>query len=172
MPDMPTKLPPKGRDMQRTAGDWAPRFLAALAQSGIISAAAKIAGLEGHTVYARRDGDDEFAEAMKEAIEEASDLQELEAMRRGIQGVDVPIIYKGQPMGVWVDADSNMVAPGTPGAVLRPFTVKEYSDTLLLALLKANRAKFRESIKHEHGSDPNAPVIVKQIGGEAKMADL
>jgi serine/threonine protein kinase len=66
------------------------------------------------------------------------------------------------------------VAEGTPGARLVPLTVKEYSDTLLLALLKAHRPeKYRDNVrvegagpqgahqvnaghKHEHTIDPRA----------------
>ena len=54
---------------------------------------------------------------------------ELEARRRAVEGTERPVFYQGGEVGY----------------------VREYSDTLLIFLLKAHRPnKFRERVEHEH----------------------
>lgn len=93
------------------------RFLAELAKSGNISAAARGAGLSRSHAYALRASDPEFAAEWADALEEAVDSLEAEARRRAIEGVDSPHFHGGQLTG----------------------TVKKYSDSLLMFLLKAHR---------------------------------
>jgi hypothetical protein len=63
------------------------------------------------------------------ALEQAADLLEAEARRRAVEGVTKPIMYKDK------------VAT----------TVQEYSDTLLIFLLKGTRPqKYRELRQTEH----------------------
>jgi hypothetical protein len=136
---------------RRSAPDWAPRFLERLAQTANIHAACLAAGVGRQTVYDRRNADADFARAMAEALEDACDLLEAEARRRAHDGVDEPVIYKGEPMGAWVDQGGAVVGKDTPGARLVPLTVKRHSDALLLALLKAHRPQlYRDNVRHEH----------------------
>jgi hypothetical protein len=58
-----------------------------------------------------------------EALEDAADRLEAEAFRRAVRGVDRPVVYRGERVG----------------------TVHEFSDALLMFLLKAARPeKYRD----------------------------
>jgi hypothetical protein len=95
-------------------------FLATLAATGNVAASCRASGLARATVYRMKDADPAFAAAWKEALEDACDDLEMEARRRGKDGVEVPVWYKGRVVG----------------------RIREYSDTLLLAQLKAHRPQL------------------------------
>jgi len=162
-----------GTSKKRSAPDWGPRFLARLAETSNICAAALAAGVGRTTVYKRRDAEPAFAAAMAEALEDATDALELEARRRACQGVDEPVVYQGELMGAWVDAAGNVVQKDTPGARLVPLTLKKYSDTLMIFLLKAHRPeKYRESVKHEHGGAGGGDIVVQILSGAADPREV
>lgn len=163
--------------------DWAPDFLTALAAGQTVSAAARAARIGSGTVYARRRADADFAEAMRLAQEDAADTLEAEAIRRGRDGVDKLIVHQGQPSPVYERTASGdvLLAPVTrtvvgkdgkaqevttnepvqarnPDGSLKWLTVKEYSDTLLLAALKAKRAEYRVERKEVTGAD-GSPLV-------------
>lgn len=120
---------------KRTKPDWAPRFLRKLSVTSNISAACKAAGIGRTAFYERRDSDPVFAAAAAEALETATDALELEARRRALEGVTKPIFGSG----------------GKGVGSVQVGEVQEYSDTLMIFLLKAHRPeKFRENVKHEH----------------------
>ena len=153
-----TKRTPK----RRSAPDWAPRFLVALADSANIRASAAAAGIGRTAVYQRRDSDAEFAAAMAAALDDACDDLELEGRRRARHGVDEPVVYQGELMGVWHDAAGNVVNKDTPGAIQTPLTIKKYSDVLLIFLLKAHRPeKYRDNVRHEHSGPGGGPIPAK-----------
>lgn len=102
-------------------------FLAALADLGVVGEAAALAGVDRSTVWRWRETDPAFAALFDEAIEAATDRLESVARRRATEGYERPVYYKGEEIG----------------------RVTEYSDTLLALLLKANRAKFRDTSKVE-----------------------
>ena len=130
---------------------WEQAFLTALAQTGNMSAACRAAQIGRAAVYYMRRTHPEFEEKYQEAYEESLDLLELEARRRAHNGCDEPVIHQGRLCGIWVDAAGNVVPEGTEGARLIPLTVKKYSDTLLIFLLKGGRPeKFRDNFKVEH----------------------
>lgn len=62
--------------------DWRPAFLAALAQSGIVLAAANAAGIDRVTAYREREKNPPFAQGWDAAIDESADRLEAEARRR------------------------------------------------------------------------------------------
>jgi hypothetical protein len=133
---------------------WGKKFLEALRRTGNHSAACRAAGIHRSTPYDAMQADPAFAQAYRDALDEACDGLELEARRRAHDGVDRPVIYQGRLCGSWVDAGGQVVAEDTPGARLVPLTVKEYSDTLLLALLRAHRPeKYRDHVRVE-GAGP------------------
>ena len=120
----------------RTPGAWRAKFLAELAKTSNVSAACKAAGVSRSTAYEARDGDEAFASSWDDAIDEATDALEAEARRRAIEGVDRPVFYQGGECG----------------------HVREFSDALLMFLLKAHRPKkFRENVQVEH----QLPGVVK-----------
>ena len=68
--------------------DWRPTFLRVLADSGNVSCAARAAGVDRTTVYARTRRDPMFAAAWEQAEQEAIDALEVEARRRALAGSD------------------------------------------------------------------------------------
>ena len=103
--------------------DWTPKFLAELARRGIVKDACRAAGIGRKTAYRRKSDDAVFAEAWKDALEDSADVMEREAFRRAVEGVERPVFQGGEKIGV----------------------VREYSDSLLTLMLKANRPnKYRE----------------------------
>lgn len=77
----------RGKDDQ-SAGEWIPTFLVALGGSGIISDAAKKAGVRRETAYDRRKSDPAFANDWDTAMQCAFGLLEDEAFRRGLDKSD------------------------------------------------------------------------------------
>lgn len=101
------------------------RFVLALAKTGNVSEACKTAGIGRKTAYRYREDDPEFASAWNEALDEAADALEGEARRRAVTGTLKPIFHKGAICG----------------------KVREYSDTLLIFLLKGARPeRYRERV--------------------------
>ena len=115
------------------------RFLRALAQKGTVTAAAKAAAISRQHVYKWRESDPVFAKAWDEALDEAVDHMEAEARRRAVDGVLKPVYQGGQRVG----------------------TIREYSDTLLIFLLKgAKPEKYRERSSHELTGKDGGPIEV------------
>jgi hypothetical protein len=125
-----TNLTPK--KARHAPTDWPTRFLIALRKYANVSAAAKTAGVSRETVYTHRGADPVFAAAWEDALVEATEGLEREAWRRAATGVT-------RKKGVWYE-----------GAQVGTETTIEYSDTLLIFLLKAHApAKYRETTRHE-----------------------
>lgn len=103
-------------------------FLAAYAEVGTITRAAELAGISRQTHYDWLESDPNYPEMFKEADKQACDRLEQEARRRAVQGVSKPVFYKGEECGV----------------------VQEYSDTLLIFLLKgALPDKYKDRVQQE-----------------------
>lgn len=131
----------------RPKKDWAPGFLTELASRGVITAACEAACVPRRTVYDRRDSDPQFARQMAEALDEACDAMESEARRRAVEGVERPVYGSGGP------------GQGT----VQVGTVREYSDTLLIFMLKAHRpAKYRDRyiVENRHDVHVNASLVI------------
>lgn len=142
---------------------WVKAFLTALSETGNVTASAKLAKIDRTRAYQYRGEDESFVAEWEDAVEQAADVLELEAHRRAYHGVDEPVIHQGELSGVWVNKEGDTVAEGTDGARMIPLTVKKYSDTLLMFLLKGMRPKkFRDNVKHEH----NFPDIDAAIHAE------
>jgi hypothetical protein len=129
--------PKKGR---RVPATWQERFLASLRKYGNVSAAAKAARVGRHYVYDQRTADATFAAAWDDALIEAVEGLEGEAWRRAATGVVEPVYHLDKKLG----------------------TVRKYSDTLLIFLLKAHApAKYRETTRHELTGADGQPVQVE-----------
>lgn len=103
-------------------------MLAAFAECGNVTQACKIADIGRTAHYEWLKDDPEYAKAFDDALEQATDRLEQEARRRAVEGTIKPVFYKGDECGY----------------------VREYSDTLLIFLLKgANPNKYRDNIKQE-----------------------
>ncbi len=102
-------------------------FLAAFRETGNVRLTCEVAGVGRNSHYRWLEKDSEYREAFELAKEDAADILEAEAYRRAVEGVEKPVgWYKGKPGG----------------------TVREYSDILLIFLLKALRPeKYRERVE-------------------------
>lgn len=114
-------------------------FLAAFRESGNITLAAEIVGIDRRYHYNWLK-DAEYAEAFEEAVEHAADRLEQEARRRAVEGVAKPVWYKGEQCGV----------------------VQEYSDLLLIFLLKGVRPeKYKDRVNQEITGRHGGPIEVR-----------
>lgn len=91
-------------------------FLALLSEYGNVSRAAREADLNRTALYRYRSEHSEFAAAWDEAEALGAKALEDEARRRAYEGTLKPVFYQGMECG----------------------EVREYSDTLLIVLLKAH----------------------------------
>jgi uncharacterized protein YycO len=107
-------------------------FLAAYAECGTILHAAKAAKITRETHYEWLRSDEAYKERFEEARKEAVEYLEREARRRAIEGTRSKKFTKsGDPI---VDPETG-----------KQYEELEYSDTLLIFLLKANAPeKYRE----------------------------
>ena len=138
-------------------------FLAAYSECGIITAAVEAAQVARASHYVWMEHDEEYALAFTQAKEVAIEHMEAEARRRAVAGVNEPVIYQGKLQGVWVDEEGQTVSAYTPGATQIPLTIKKYSDTLLIFMLKAARPeKYRD----------RGPVLTAQVGDKEKGVTL
>jgi hypothetical protein len=92
-------------------------FLAELAHGASVTAAAEYAGVSRAMVFRWRRDDPEFAQRWDEAVQMGVDRLEDEAHRRAVHGVARPVYQGGARVG----------------------EIREYSDTLLLAILRGKR---------------------------------
>lgn len=100
------------------------QFLVELAETANVRAATAKTKIARGTWYDLRARDAEFKTKWDEAVELGTCALEDEAVRRAHRGVDKPVFYQGKRCG----------------------TVREYSDTLLIFMLKARRPeKYRDN---------------------------
>lgn len=102
------------------------KFLDSLAKTGNVSKSAKAIGVSRQAIYSLKKSDTEFSDLWDDALETGLDALEEEARRRAYQGTLKPIYQQGKKVG----------------------QVREFSDTLMIFLLKGGRPqKYRENIK-------------------------
>jgi hypothetical protein len=123
---------------------WRAPFLAALAATGNVSSAVVAADVSRAFVYAERQRDEAFAALWNAALDEAADALEFEARRRAVEGWEEPVFGSlGQGHG-----------SGEIG------TVRKYSDTLLIFLMKgANPEKYRERTDVKQSGEVKLNVV-------------
>lgn len=113
------------------------KFLKRLAETANITLSSNSIGMTRNALYNIRARDPEFAKAWDDALEEATDALEFEARRRALHGTDKPVFHRGKKCGI----------------------IKEYSDTLMIVLLKAHRGeKFKERYQGELSGPGGAPI--------------
>lgn len=160
---------------------WVTPFLANLAINGCIAKSARSAGINPSTVTALRKTDADFAAAMEDAIEDSTDVLEMEARRRAVQGVRKPVIYQGQRTPVWEHgADGQVVVDPATGRPVQAvdadgeplyLTVTEYSDSLLAMLLKGNRRSKYGDKTEITGADAG-PIQIDETKKASRIAAL
>lgn len=123
-------------------------FLAAYAETGNVTRAAEIVGCARTRHYEWLKDDPVYAADFVSVEDHAGDRLEQEARRRAMQGVAKPVFYKGDVVG----------------------TIQEYSDTLLIFLLKASRPE-KYSERHKVESTVNYRREAAAIAAEIGKAD-
>ena len=105
------------------------KFIESLRETGgNVTLSCELSDISKRAVYDWRAVDSNFAAAWDEAVEAGTEDLESEARRRALIGVEEPVYYQGDICG----------------------TVRKYSDTLLIFLLKGRRPdKYRENVKQE-----------------------
>lgn len=124
-------------------------FLTAFAEYGIITLAAETVGIARSTHYRWLEEDPAYPALFKAAAQQACDRLEQEARRRAVEGVKKDVFYQGKPCGV----------------------VTEYSDTLLIFLLKgAMPDKYQDRVRNDVNVVQPAPTTgintLKQLRSE------
>ena len=122
--------------------------LEAYEEIGRVDFACKRVGLPKTTFYHWLRTDAEFKEAYSNSNEIVVGLMEDEAKRRGIEGVEEPVFYKGVECG----------------------TIRRYSDQLLITLLKAHAPeKYRNNIQADITSkgESISKIIIEDVTGDS-----
>lgn len=143
-------------------------FLQALAEHGVISRAAEVAGVTDRTAYYWRKKDPAFIEYWDYALAKYADKLEEEAHRRAVAGVPEPVVYKGrlayreEPV---TNPDGTLALGEDGQPIMRqtatPLTVTKYSDALLVKLLEANNRKYQQARKVELTGADGGPIQVE-----------
>jgi hypothetical protein len=133
-------------------------FLDALERCGNVTQAAAAAGVERTSMYRVRAADPEFAAKWEEAAELGADALEDEARRRAHDGVEEPLTCA---RGLILDDYG------------QPVTVRKYSDTLLIFLLKGARPeKYRDNV-HVTAKATNIGVtlVMERLQNDPQFAE-
>ena len=126
-------------------------FCAVLAETCNVGKACVAVGISRQTAYVWRRDIPDFATAWEEAMKAGLLGLEDEAHRRAFDGVDEPVFHQGQPCG----------------------TIRKYSDTLTIFLLKAHAPeKYRENSRMELTGANGGPVQITDTDRAAKIAAI
>ena len=117
-------------------------FLANYREHGVIGPASKVAGVTRSTVLNWRKSDPEFDAACEDAFQCAVDIAEQELRRRGVEGSEEIVLYKGEV--VWrkdartgellLDDDFNPM----------PMVIQKDHDRLLEVYTRSHRPVYKE----------------------------
>lgn len=116
---------------------WMPLFLKEIAEGASVKDAGDAAGIGSRALYSRRKTDPDFRREWCEAAEVGTRLLEQEAQRRAYHGTLKPVFFKGEQCG----------------------TIREYSDTLMMFLLKARKPDEYRDRKGDDSAKPTAVNI-------------
>jgi len=98
-PQESPQSPPPAQRTRAIERGWHEAYFRALALTGVVSAAAKVAGVDRSTVLNTRKREAEFAEREEDARQQAIDRLEEEARRRAFAGYEEPVYQGGQLVG-------------------------------------------------------------------------
>lgn len=116
--------------------------MAELSRCGNVTAAAKKAGLDRREAYRHREEDRAFAAEWEKALLLGVAGLEDEARRRAFEGTERPVFNRGEECG----------------------TVREFSDTLLIVLLKAHAPeKYIDRVRSEHTGADGGPIEMAAV---------
>lgn len=145
--DAPVSLSERRRREVRARGL---AFLEGLRGGLSVAHAATKAGFTRQAAYDKRKHDLEFAQAWNDAVEQGTDVLEDAATVRAVRGVEKPVFQQGKQVG----------------------TIREYSDILLIVLLKARRPeKYRDNATVEHTGAGGGAIKLEVGEARARLAD-
>lgn len=125
-------------------------FLAAFSEMGVLKTASMIAGTSVGTHKKWVLENEDYAEAFELAKQQACETLEAEARRRAVAGVKRYRFYKGKPI---IDPVSK-----------QPYYDLEYSDTLLILLMKANMPeKYKDRTETTVNGNMNNNIDAKVL---------
>ena len=122
-------------------------FLEYFAATGQVGVAAKRAGVRQTAIYQLRKESPAFEKQYQAAYDMASVALEDEAVRRGKDGVQKPVFYRGQRIAL----------------------VREYSDQLLVLLLKG---RMRQTYGDQLGLSHDGAIEVKPFNYNDAVRDV
>jgi hypothetical protein len=129
---------------------WQERFIEALAAAPNVSGACLLAGIGRTTAYEERKRNPAFATRWDETIEAALDVAEAELYRRSVHGVRKPVYQSGKRVGY----------------------IQEYSDTLLIFMLKCRRPEvYRDQQKIEVNGGLTVDHVVPLLDAARKLRE-
>lgn len=119
-------------------------YLEAFSGLGNLSAASRVSGISRQDHYLWVKKDPQYVADFLEAQEKAIDALETEARRRAVDGTERPVYQGGELVG----------------------TIREYSDTLLIFLLKGARP---ERYRERYDIQITPTDAIKRVAAEAGM---
>jgi hypothetical protein len=117
------------------------KLLACLREGASITSACMQAGVARRTATEWRSSDPEFSEAFEESYAIGVEVLEKEAYRRAVDGNERPVFQRGVQIG----------------------TERQFSDSLLMFLLKARDPRFRDKATVEMTGKDGGPVQTEGI---------
>ena len=153
--------------LRRLAAAWRRRVIADevvghMANTANVLRAAEIARMDRDNHYLWLRKDPEYAAAFEIAWNRGADALEAEAVRRASEGVAKPVFHGGKrAIDVVQNPDGSIRRDESGKPIGIPAAVREYSDTLLIFLLKGrNPAVFGDRLKQEHSGSEGGPLQV------------
>lgn len=156
---------------------WVTPFLEHLKQSANMAESCRAVGVKYSTMCYLRQTDADFAASVDDALEQAFDYLEAEARRRAFHGVQEPVVHQGQLAYVMerhVDEEGVVamrpVLDGNGQPV--PLTVRKYSDSLAMFLLKGYRRRTFGDKQEISGPDGGPIAVTDEAKRTARVAQL
>lgn len=144
------------------------RFLKAYRESGNIKHSCKVAGINRQTYYNWRDHDEAFQAELPDAREDACDTLEFAAYDRAVQGIPRKVVSMGRVVYEEIpvlDEEGKPKLNKQEEPIVRhgkPLIEREYSDSLLITLLKGNLPKkYKDKVELVGKND--GPVQTQQV---------
>jgi hypothetical protein len=144
----------------RPTADWAKSakllgFIMRLGMHGNVTRAIAGAQVDRGYCYDKRNTDTEFAAAWDEAKKMGLDVLKDEAWRRAHEGVEKTKFYQGLPIKVASGKGKNRR--------MVDYVEREYSDTLLMFLIKQADPSFREHYDVNLGNAGGRPFMFQMV---------
>jgi hypothetical protein len=135
--------------------------------------AAALVDRDNHYLWLKKDPD--YAAAFEIAWQRG-DVLEAEAVRRAHEGVTKPIFHGGKrAIDVVQNPDGSIKRDASGKPIGIPAAVREYSDTLLIFMLKGrNPAVFSDRLKQEHSAPGGGgiTVVVRSVLQPAEEVEI